>query len=169
MSVLRQNFHTECENNLNLQINSELASSYFYFYVASHFDRDDVAMGNFQKYFRKLSDKKRENADKLMKFMNERGGRVQFKDIPTPPNNFGKPYDIMSGILIHEKKMNEELLSLRTLAEKHQDNHLCDFMEEYFLQPKVELLKEICDHVTNLRRVGDGLGVYQYDHETLGN
>ena len=169
MSAARQNFHAECESGINRQINNELTSSYFYLYVAFHFDKDDVSLRNFHTYFCKLSDRKKENAEKLMKFMSERGGRVQFKDIPTPPNNFREPSDIMNGIMDHEKTMNQELLSLRNLAERHRDNHLCDFMEEHFLSPKVELLKEISDHFTNLKRVGVGLGVYQFDHETLGD
>ena len=105
MSAIKQNFHEECETAVNEQINRELASSYFYLAVAFHFDRDDVALDNFHKYFCKLSGKKKENADKLMKFMNERGGRVKFADIPMPENNFGTPYDIMKNVLEHEKKV----------------------------------------------------------------
>ena len=167
MSLVRQNFNAECENGLNRQINNELASSYFYLAVAFHFDRDDIGMKNFYKYFHKLSDKKKENVNKFLKFMSERGGHVQFKDIPTPANNFQEPIDIMKDILQHEKEVNEGLLSLRSVAERHKDNCLCDFMDEHFLNPKVEQLKEVSDHIANLTRVGDGLGVYQYDHESL--
>ena len=65
--------------------------------------------------------------------------------------------------------MNAKLLVLANLADKHKDEQFCDFMEDQFLSPEVELLKEIGGHVTNLKRVGDGLGVFQYDHETLGD
>ena len=105
MSAVRQNFHADCENAINQQINSEFASSYFYLAAAFHFDRDDVALANFHKYFCKLSEKKKENAERLIKFMNERGGRVKFTDIPTPANNFGEPYDMMKDMLEHEKKV----------------------------------------------------------------
>lgn len=109
MSAIRQNFHAECENAINQQINNELASSYFYLSVAFHFDRDDVALENFHKYFCKLSDKKKENAERFIKFMNERGGRVKFADVPTPGNNFGEPCDIMKEILDHEKKVYKHM------------------------------------------------------------
>ena len=105
MSAVRQNFHAECENGINQQINNELASSYFYQSVAFHFDRDDVALANFHKYFCKLSEKKKENAERLMKYMNERGGRIKFADISMPANNFGEPFDLMEQILNHEKKV----------------------------------------------------------------
>lgn len=40
-------------------------------------------------------------------------------------------------------------------------------MEDHFLNPEVELLKEIGGYVSNLKRVGDGLGVYMFDHELM--
>lgn len=109
MSAIRQNFHADCENAINKQINSELASSYFYLAAAFHFDRDDVALNNFHKYFCKLSEKKKENADKLIKYTNERGGRVKFSDISKPANNFGEPRDVMQSALDHEKKVYLDL------------------------------------------------------------
>ncbi|XP_065057337.1 soma ferritin-like [Rhopilema esculentum] len=167
MSTIKQNFHAECESAISKQINSELASSYFYMALAYHFDRDDVALENFHKYFCKFSNNKRENAQKLLKYMNERGGRVKLVDIGTPANNFGEPLSIMQAVLEHERKVNDSLLDLTHLAEKHNDEQLCDFMEDHFLNPEVELLKQVGDHVTNLKRVGDGLGVYMFERETL--
>lgn len=42
---------------------------------------------------------------------------------------------------------------------------MCDFLETEFLQEQVDAIKEIADHVTNLKRVGDGLGVYMFDKQ----
>lgn len=44
-------------------------------------DRDDVALANFSEYFKKASDEEREHAEKLMKFQNQRGGRIVLKAI----------------------------------------------------------------------------------------
>ena len=43
-----------------------------------------------------------------------------------------------------------------------------DFLERNYLNQQVETIKEISDHVTNLKRVGEGLGEYLFDKETLG-
>ena len=48
---------------------------------AFYFDRDDVALPGFAKYFNKASEEEREHAEKLMKFQNQRGGRVVLQDI----------------------------------------------------------------------------------------
>lgn len=40
---------------------------------------------------------------------------------------------------------------------------MCDFLETEYLQEQVDAIKEISDHITNLERVGEGLGVYMFD------
>ena len=44
---------------------------------------------------------------------------------------------------------------------------MCDFLEGEFLKEQVEAIKEIGDRVTNLKRVGPGLGEYMYDRESF--
>ena len=73
-SAIRQNFNEESEADLNLLINMELYVSYVYTSMSFHFDRDDVALPAFTRYFKKASDKKRELAEKLMAYQNKRGG-----------------------------------------------------------------------------------------------
>merc|ERR1712028_242537 len=105
-SLCRQNFDEAVEEALNDQINMDLYASNAYQAAARHFERDDVALFGFAKYFQHQSDEEREHAEKLQKYLNLRGGRPA--------------------------------------------------------------LKEINDHVTNLRRVGTGLGEYLFDKQTLG-
>lgn len=40
-----------------------------------------------------------------------------------------------------------------------------DFLEGEYLQEQVESIREIAAHVTNLERVGEGLGVFVFDKE----
>ena len=46
---------------------------------------------------------------------------------------------------------------------------LADFIEGHYLQEQVKAIKELSDHVTNLKRVGSGLGEYMFDKETLSS
>jgi len=48
-----KNYHEECEAFVNKQINMELYASYVYMSMAYYFDREDVAMPGFHKYFKK--------------------------------------------------------------------------------------------------------------------
>lgn len=44
---------------------------------------------------------------------------------------------------------------------------MMDFIEENFLEEQVESIKQFSDYVTSLKRVGPGLGEFQFDKLTL--
>lgn len=162
----RQNFHEESEAGINRQINMELYASYTYQSMALYFDRDDVALPGFHKFFKHSSDEEREHAEKLMKYQNKRGGRIVLQDIKKPDRDeWGTGLDAMQIALQLEKSVNQSLLDLHKLADGHRDAQMCDFIESEFLEEQVNAIKEISDHVTQLKRVGTGLGEYMYDKQ----
>jgi len=166
VSQVRQNFHVETEQVLNDQINMELSASYVYQSMAFYFDRDDVALPGFSKFFKHNSDEEREHAEKFMKYLNSRGGRIVLKDIKRPDNDeWGTGLNALQTALNLEKQVNASLLSLHAVASTHNDPHLSNFIEEEFLTEQVEAIKELGDHVTKLNRAGSGLGEYLYDKE----
>eukprot|EP00178_Gracilaria_changii_P019733 TRINITY_DN57180_c0_g1_i1.p1 TRINITY_DN57180_c0_g1~~TRINITY_DN57180_c0_g1_i1.p1 ORF type:complete len:177 (-),score=35.15 TRINITY_DN57180_c0_g1_i1:46-576(-) len=171
-SRCRQNFHKECEAAINKQINLELYASYVYQAMAYHFDRDDVALRGFHNFFKKSSDEEREHAEKFMKLQNQRGGRIVLQDISKPSKqDWGANGGVesLSDALELEKTVNQALLDLHKLAGDKGDAHLCDFLESEFLTEQVEAIKELSDHITNVNRVGPGLGLYQFDKLTLSS
>lgn len=44
---------------------------------------------------------------------------------------------------------------------------MTDFLEHKFLEEQVKSIKELAGFVTNLKRVGTGLGEYMFDKEHL--
>jgi len=168
LSQCRQNFHQESEAGINRQINMELYASYSYQSMALYFDRDDVALPGFSKFFSHQSEEEREHAEKLMKYQNKRGGRIVLQDVKKPERDeWGTGLDAMQVALNLEKSVNQSLLDLHKVASSHDDAQMCDFIETEYLEEQVKSIKEISDHVTNLKRVGSGLGEYMYDKESL--
>ena len=58
------------------------------------------------------------------------------------------------------------------LATDKNDPHLCDFIETHYLSEQVKSIKELGDHVTNLRKMGApeaGMAEYLFDKHTLGH
>ena len=166
MSLCRQNYHEECEAGVNKQINLELYASYVYLSMASHFSRDDVALKGAAEFFKKNSDEEREHAQILIKFQNQRGGRVVYQDVKKPEKDaWGSIQDAMQSALDLEKHVNQALLDLHGIAGGKNDAQMCDFIENHFLTEQVEAIKEIADHITNLKRAGPGLGEFLYDKE----
>lgn len=166
----RQNYHEESEAGVNRQINLELYASYVYQSMSYYFDRDDVALPGFAKFFKESSDEEREHAEKLMKFQNKRGGRIVLQDIKKPERDeWGTGLEAMQAALALEKSVNQSLLDLHVISDKHNDYQMSDFIEGQYLQEQVESIKQLSDYVTNLKRVGPGLGEYQFDKHTLGS
>ncbi|KAJ8303119.1 hypothetical protein KUTeg_019515 [Tegillarca granosa] len=166
----RQNFHVESEAAINKQINMELYASYVYHSMAMYFDRDDVALPGFSKFFHESSKEEREHAEKLMKYQNKRGGRIVLADIKKPERDeWGTGLDAMQAALALEKSVNQALLDVHKIADSHGDAQMMDFIESEYLEEQVNAIKELSDHVTQLKRVGSGLGEYQYDINTLGS
>lgn len=167
-SRVRQNFSAVCEEGINKQINLELYASYVYMSMAYYFDRDDIALNGFHKFFNKMSDEEREHAQKLMHYQNMRGGRVLLGDIKKPVvDEWGTALNAIESALQLEKTVNQSLLDLHKLANEANDPNMCDFIENTYLQEQVESIKELSGFVANLKRVGPGLGEYMFDKETL--
>lgn len=166
MSAIRQNFSTECEDALNKQINLELQASYVYLSMSYHFQRSDVALHGMHKYFKHASDEERDHAMKFMDYQNKRGGTIKLMDVSAPTKQeWTCAKDAMTEALSLEKRVNESLLRLHSIASNHNDAHFLDFLESEYLQEQVDSIREIAAHVTNLERVGEGLGVFVFDKE----
>ncbi|CAD7694101.1 unnamed protein product [Nyctereutes procyonoides] len=141
--------------------------------MSYYFDRDDVALKNFAKYFLHQSHEEREHAEKLMKLQNQRGGRIFLQDIRKPDrDNWENGLNSMECALHLEKSVNQSLLELHKLATDKNDPHLCDFIETHYLKEQVKSIKELGDHVTSLCKMGapePGMAEYLFDKHTLGN
>ena len=154
MSQVRQNYASESEEGVNKQINLELYACYSYLSMVGlptakgtrflptisapffnlpsfsqlqsfYFERADVALSGFAKYFRKASDEEMEHARTFMKFQNDRGGRIILQDIKKPAKDeWGNGQDAMQAALELEKTVNQALLDLHKIADKHRDFHV---------------------------------------------
>lgn len=169
-SVIRQNFSREAEAGINKQINLELYASYVYTAMAFHFDRDDVALHGFHKFFLEQAHEEREHAEKLMKYQNQRGGRIVLQNITKPiDEEWASGLAAMEAALQLEKTVNQALLDLHKVASDKGDTQMCDWIETHYLTEQVEAIKKLADYVTNLKRCGTGLGEYMFDKETLSD
>lgn len=105
-----------------------------------------------------------------MEYQNKRGGRVVLQDIPKPVRDeWGSPLEALQAALELEKTVNQSLLDMHKLADRHGDAQMCDFLETHFLEEQVESIKQIGDMITNLKRVGTGLGEYLFDKHTMSS
>ena len=124
-SQVLQNYHQDLEAAINRQINLELYASCVYLFMSYYFDRDDVALKNFAKYFLHQSHEEREHAEKLMKLQNRRGGRIFLQDVEKPDrDDWENGQNAMEYALRLERSVNQSLLELHRLATEKSDPHL---------------------------------------------
>uniref|UniRef100_A0A2K6PZX8 Ferritin heavy chain n=1 Tax=Rhinopithecus roxellana TaxID=61622 RepID=A0A2K6PZX8_RHIRO len=94
-----------------------------------------------------------------MKLQNQGGGRIFLQDIKKPDyDDWESGLNAMKCALHLERNVNQSLLELHKLATDKNDPHLS--------------IKELGDHVTNLRKMGapeSGLAEYLFDKHTLGD
>jgi ferritin heavy chain len=165
-NTIRVNFHEKVEAALNKQINLELQASYAYQSMAFYFDRHDVALPGFSKYFSDNSEEEHEHAEKLMKYQNLRGGRIVLADIPRPEKDeWGSGLDALNFAFDLEKKVTEAIYELLAVATEHNDTHLADYLGEEFVDEQHEALKKLSDLISRCKRAGSGIGEHLFDKE----
>lgn len=169
-SFARVDYHPECEAAVNEQVNVEYTISYVYDAIASYFDRDNVGLPGFAKFFNEASDEERGHARKLMAYQNTRGGRVKLQSLVMPEMEFGNAEKgealyAMELALSLEKLNFVKLRALHDVACKHNDAALADYIEGELLQEQVESVKQHAVYVSQLRRIGKGHAVWHFDKE----
>ncbi|GAB5586460.1 hypothetical protein Unana1_01360 [Umbelopsis nana] len=165
MSLAKQNFATTSEEAINQQINTELQASQVYLSMASWAQHSSVALPGLEKYFRESAEEEREHAQALIDYQNMRGGRVVLRALQAPEIEWKSAKNAVESALQLEKDVNKSLLNLHKLADGNDDPQLTDFIEGKYLEEQVQAIKKLADMVTQLNRVGDGLGVYIWDQQ----
>ncbi|KAK3866439.1 hypothetical protein Pcinc_028030 [Petrolisthes cinctipes] len=169
-SQVRQNFHEDCEAAINKYINTELHASYTFLSMSYYFDRDDVALPGLCKYLKTMSDSEYNKAHTLMKYQNERGGRVVLQSVACPARQeWGEAVDTLQASLDIKKHVNKEVLDLHTITSERNDGHATHFIDDNLLEFHVDGIQELADMLTRLRRAAgeDQLGLYVFDKELL--
>lgn len=170
VSYARVDYHPECEAAINEQINVEYNVSYVYHAIYAYFSRDNVALPGIAEFFKHESAEERHHAELLMNFQTLRGGRVILQPIIAPETEFEHPEkgDALYAfeLALSLEKLNfQKLRYLHTVAEKHGDSQMCDFVEGDLLDDQAEAVKAAAERVAQLRRVGKGLGVFEFDRQ----
>nr|ABG88845.1 ferritin subunit 1 [Haliotis discus discus] len=147
--LVSQNFATKVINELNDRLNGSLVASYVYLSMAYWFDRADMALPGFHKYFLAASHKARNEAEAIMKYINRRGGYIRLKNLKSPITVWRDGLKAMEYALGMEKDLNKNMLKTHTVASN--DPHVTHFLEDRFLETKVDVIKELGEYVTRLK------------------
>ncbi|KAI4545542.1 ferritin heavy chain-like [Ovis aries] len=166
----RRNYRPECEAALNSHAALEFRASFQCLAVAFYLDHDDVGLKHFSSFFLLHSHEHSKTAESLMFLQIQRGGRICFLDIRKPETQqWESGLQAMQDTLHLEKSVNQSLLDLHQLATDSSDTNLYQFLGTGYLEKQVKFIKELGDHVSNLRSPEGALAEYFFDKLTLGD
>ncbi|XP_032745287.1 ferritin heavy chain-like [Rattus rattus] len=163
-SDVRQNFHTDCESAINRHVRLQLSASYVYLSMCFYFDREDVALENFSRYFLNKSHECTRNAEIFLALQNQRGGRVSLRTIYKPDrDNWIGGLPAMERAFQLELHLNQSFVAMYQLAARKKDGHLCSFLQTHFLRRQVEVLKKMSSFLISMRQMGSPeVGMAEY-------
>ncbi|MCU0798394.1 MAG: ferritin [Candidatus Thermoplasmatota archaeon] len=148
---------------LNKQINEELASAYIYQAMAAYFESE--GWKGMALWMEKQAGEEQVHAKKFYDYINARGGRVRFQAIQEPPFSYKSPLDAFSAALKHEQHITARIDLLVDLARKDRDN-ATEIMLQWFVSEQVEEEEHATDVVEHLKKIKDSTGaLFQLDHQ----
>jgi ferritin len=150
------------QDAFNRQINAEYFSSYLYLSMAAYFEAKDLkGMAN---WMRVQVGEENAHAMRIFDHINDRSGRVTLTAIEAPKTEWNSPLDAFEDAYKHEVKITGMINDLMNLAGAEKDGASHDFLE-WFCREQVEEESAAQLNVSQLKLVGDGVGIYLYDKE----
>lgn len=151
------------EKLLNDQIEKEYSSSQLYLSMASW--SENQGFNGTASFLYEHSDEEREHMLKLVKFINERGGKAIIPAIYKPDVSFDSMESIFKSLLSHEVHVTESINNIvdACLTEKDYTTH--NFIQWYVSEQLEEeaLARNIMD---KLKMIGsDKGGLYLFDRD----
>jgi ferritin len=155
--------NTRVENALNEQIEKEASSSQFYLAMASWAENN--GLNGTAKFMYLHSDEERFHMLKLVKFVNERGGKAIIPSISQPPTEFNNLENVFELLLSHEIGVTESINNLVDICLQEKDYTTHNFVQWYVSEQLEEeaLARTVLD---KLRLIGgDKGGMYMFDRD----
>jgi ferritin len=151
------------EKAINAQIVMESSSSQFYLAMASWSENN--GLNGTAQFMYKHSDEERFHMLKLIKFLNERGGKAIVPAVEQPPVEFENLERVFELLLEHEIAVTESINEVVDICLQEKDYSTHNFMQWYVAEQLEEeaLARTVLD---KLRLIGgDKGGMYMFDRD----
>lgn len=153
------------EKALNEQVKLEANSSQFYLSMASWAETEGLE--GTANFLYKHSDEERFHMLKLVKFINERGGKASITSLEQPPTTFNNITEIFKSLLEHEIAVTESINNVVDICLKEKDYTTHNFMQWYVSEQIEEeaLARTIMDRINLIGN--DKGGLYLLDRDLM--
>lgn len=155
--------NSKIEQALNSQIEKEAFASQFYLSMASWAENN--GLNGTAQFMYAHSDEERFHMLKLVKFVNERGGKSVIPPISKPPVDFVNLEDIFTRLLDHEISVTTSINDLVGLCLDERDYTTHNFIQWYVSEQLEEeaLARAVLDKIKLIGN--DKGGMYLFDKD----
>ncbi|MCX7973292.1 MAG: ferritin [Candidatus Aminicenantes bacterium] len=151
------------EEALNNQINEEFYSAYLYFSMAGYFAEKNLL--GFSHWLIVQYHEELAHAEKIYKYLIERGGKVKLMAIKQPDSSWENPKEAFGAVLNHEKYITGKINELVEIAEAEKDRATIAMLQ-WYINEQVEEEAKAQEILAKLEMVGDhAAGLLMIDRE----
>ncbi len=155
--------NTRVEKALNDQIRKEASSSHYYLAMASW--SENHGLNGTAKFLYAQSDEERFHMLKLVKFVNERGGKAIIPSIEQPPVEFNNLENVFELLLEHEIGVTESINDLVDICLQEKDYSTHNFVQ-WYVSEQLEEEASARSVLDKLKLIdGDKGGMYMFDRD----
>lgn len=148
---------------LNIHLNEEFYSSYFYLSMAAYFEAKNLK--GFANWFRIQSTEEQMHGMKFFDFILQKGGKVSLAQINTPKLEWKSISEVFADTLKHEQKISGLINKLVETALIEKDYATHTFLQ-WFVTEQVEEEANVEEIIQKIEMIGDNKsGLYMLDNE----
>lgn len=151
------------EQALNTQLHAEYESEYLYLSMSAYFE--SINLKGMAHWMYVQFQEEQTHKMKFYRYINERGGRIHFKDVKAPKHEWNSPLNVFEETLVHELRVTELINNLVELAMKEKDYATYQFLQ-WYVNEQVEEEANVVAIIENLKRIQNSSeGLYMLDKE----
>jgi len=148
---------------INTQINYEIESAHVYLAMQSYIST--LGLDGFENWFGIQFEEELAHARKFIKYMNDRGARVEIRGFEDPRNEFSSILEVLEVSLAHEKGVTDRINNLMTIAHEVKDYAAVSLLQ-WYVDEQVEEEDNFSKLIGQVKLVKDA-GLYILDQELL--
>lgn len=149
------------EAAINEQINFEIESAHIYLAMQAYIQT--LALPGFDNWFAVQYKEELAHSQRFMKYMGERGARVEIRGFETPRKEYTSLLEVYEVALHHEFEVTRRINEIMSLAHELKDFATISFMQ-WFVDEQVEEEDSFQSMIDKIKLVKDA-GLYILDQE----
>ena len=155
--------NNKIEAALNAQIEKEDFSSQLYLAMASWADTNGFA--GTSEFLYRHADEERMHMLKIVRFVNERGGKAIIPSIEKPKQDYNSIKEIFESVLEHEQMITNCINEIVQICLDEKDFTTHNFMQ-WYVSEQIEEEALVCKVLDKLKLVGgDNGALYMFDND----